>query len=629
MRIRLYKLQYVLLTLLIFTLSACGTTGTTNTQTSSKITANIVMPKSSAKTTALAADVFKTRLMVTGPTIPTAKKDYANNTGGSIECYPGSDIAITALAYDNNGKLIYEGATLHQTIVEGDNGVITIQLNAPVVKAENEPCLSCHKSSKDVTGQNLVVDYKQSGHYSNMSWTTNAKNGSTLPGCAGCHGTQHNDVDPSTSGRCFECHGTLGERHQGSGTNAKYLSADKNNCSSCHEPHNPIKGTGYQERKDWAESVTGHGSVSSITFTEYDFKNKNNYGDISCQRCHTTTGFVNFLTSGYTRPTTLWGNPADTTTKEVIACNACHSSDDFKNSVRNAGQYTAQYGGASVQATVKYPDTAKSNVCLPCHVGQLNEASVEAVADFTNNDFGSANSHYLAAGAILNSKVGFKFYTSSAKYIPEFSSTHFAHDQIGINDYKLPITGPFQTTGFNGPCVSCHMPSGNHTMDVAQGYKQAGGICTKCHFGGYAMTDAKIEEEKEGYQAALELFKAVLGLKGMYFIAAYPYFYPSATPAGYGPPNALKNWTAVGPVGGTGKQNMGSAFNFNLLEHEPGAYTHNRVYAKRLIYDSLDYLQNVNVSGAVNFTNFSSASVPVSKAAKYLSKEGAALGTRP
>jgi hypothetical protein len=42
----------------------------------------------------------------------------------------------------------------------------------------------------------------------------------------------------------------------------------------------------------------------------------------------------------------------------------------------------------------------------------------------------------------------------------------------------------------------------------------------------------------------------------------------------------------------TGKNNMGAAFNFNLLEHDPGAYAHNRYYVKRLIYDSLDWLDD-------------------------------------
>jgi len=38
----------------------------------------------------------------------------------------------------------------------------------------------------------------------------------------------------------------------------------------------------------------------------------------------------------------------------------------------------------------------------------------------------------------------------------------------------------------------------------------------------------------------------------------------------------------------TGKPNMAAAFNFNLLYHDPGACAHKRLYAKVLIFGSLD-----------------------------------------
>ncbi|OGW42351.1 MAG: hypothetical protein A2010_08695 [Nitrospirae bacterium GWD2_57_9] len=52
----------------------------------------------------------------------------------------------------------------------------------------------------------------------------------------------------------------------------------------------------------------------------------------------------------------------------------------------------------------------------------------------------------------------------------------------------------------------------------------------------------------------------------------------------------------------TGKNNMGAAFNFNLLDHDPGAYAHNRYYAKRLIYDSIDWLDDNQMNYSVGLT---------------------------
>jgi hypothetical protein len=52
----------------------------------------------------------------------------------------------------------------------------------------------------------------------------------------------------------------------------------------------------------------------------------------------------------------------------------------------------------------------------------------------------------------------------------------------------------------------------------------------------------------------------------------------------------------------TGRYNMGAAFNLNLLEHDPGGYVHNRIYAKRLLYDSIDWADDNNMNYSVGET---------------------------
>ena len=47
---------------------------------------------------------------------------------------------------------------------------------------------------------------------------------------------------------------------------------------------------------------------------------------------------------------------------------------------------------------------------------------------------------------------------------------------------------------------------------------------------------------------------------------------------------------------------MGAAFVYVLLEHEPGAYVHNSLYTKRLIFDSIDWLDNGNMDGDITAT---------------------------
>ena len=41
-----------------------------------------------------------------------------------------------------------------------------------------------------------------------------------------------------------------------------------------------------------------------------------------------------------------------------------------------------------------------------------------------------------------------------------------------------------------------------------------------------------------------------------------------------------------------GRDTMGAAFNYVLLVSEPGVYAHNPAYAKQLVLDSIDYLDN-------------------------------------
>jgi hypothetical protein len=77
----------------------------------------------------------------------------------------------------------------------------------------------------------------------------------------------------------------------------------------------------------------------------------------------------------------------------------------------------------------------------------------------------------------------------------------------------------------------------------------------------------------------------------------------------------------------TGRYNMGAAFNLNLLEHDPGGYVHNRVYAKRLLYDAIDWADDnqLNFSVGTTLSNLKIDSVdPAWKAGaiKYLLPNG-------
>jgi len=101
-----------------------------------------------------------------------------------------------------------------------------------------------------------------------------------------------------------------------------------------------------------------------------------------------------------------------------------------------------------------------------------------------------------------------------------------------------------------------------------------------------------------------------------------PYLGPTVASAPYtimmtGSANAVKDWDVTNGGEASGKNFMGAAFNFNLFEHDPGAYVHNRTYVKRLVYDSIDWLDDASMNNSVG------ASLNALNGTVYLWKAGA------
>jgi hypothetical protein len=247
-----------------------------------------------------------------------------------------------------------------------------------------------------------------------------------------------------------------------------------------------------------------------------------------------------------------------------------------------------------------YPNAFGSNICLACHTGLESGDSIKfSAADFT--DTGFVNSHYLTAGGTVFAETGYTYadrdYTIPASDL---------HDKIGMGvatgDANFDAVRDNYT---NGPCISCHFDSndGSHTLSPLTQYSDTdlalNPICVFCHptrgegsnagilWLGDDATAATLQgtTHKARYQAALEALRVLLASNGYNFTPNFPYF-------------ANRDWT-IG-VSGDGKNNMGAAFNYNLLIHDPGGVAHNRRYTRRLIYDAIDHLDN----GALDFSVF-------------------------
>jgi hypothetical protein len=139
----------------------------------------------------------------------------------------------------------------------------------------------------------------------------------------------------------------------------------------------------------------------------------------------------------------------------------------------------------------------------------------------------------------------------------------------------------------------------------------AGTSCAGCHTAAAYLDAGRMNARIGKFAASLLALQKVLEGKGIYFADRNPYFFDAA-----GVP--VTNWGRA--------EVMGAAFNFNLLKHEPGAYAHNMVYAKRLIYDSIDFLDNGQLDNTVAASIGALAGLSAAEkaaAAGYLAPAGA------
>lgn len=546
-----------------------------------------------------------------------------------------------------------EGAKLYVAI---DDSTRLFTLAVPVDPASKIQCRTCHNAHNpeellEAATSSASAEYRTC---TNCHQAHNATVGTALSYPPGTTVTATSDGASDTNGGQLIYHAARYERvitdthYDDPATPAAVegytmSTANERVCRDCHNVHSADLSINLQ----WAESAHG-GEILTVketaaagqasdslaqtiaakaaftndasgapAWTHYDWDAANRQ---SCQRCHTATGAKNFMTSPATYNAANnnfshlsgWTNVGGVITSsgqnEMLYCWACHANNS--GALRTPGAITEIYEGtvASPLVSVTYPDVAGSNICMSCHLGRETGAVVKTKTSFTN--LGFVNSHYLSAGGQLFATTGYEYTGRNYNNVP-----FFAHDELG--------TAAQPNTGSNGPCVSCHMSATEKHLFMPVAKDPVTGavtavtatVCASCHT---AISAGEMNNWKDGYAAALEALQAALAAKGIHFYNSHPYFFtapfnPAYTEAGACTDNLpVKNWqtggtsiftwnpttstcdSAVGVAGtaGTGADNMGSAFNLNLLLHDPGGFAHNKYYVKGLIWDSIDYIND-------------------------------------
>jgi len=487
-------------------------------------------------------------------------------------------------------------------------------LSIPTTNDDNTLCLACHAGQGDFANLNPA------------QVTEPAIAGPVVQNHMGRVLMAEVPYDPTSSqatGRCSTCHmpatgqsGTrdsnnLGDLHSHGfriiwpNQNAENpdLAQLPNACNGCHYSGGIESGTAQVA----AWSVSGHGDGQRPAWQAYDWDGNDTEPPTTdhqaCQRCHTTTGAANFLAKPETYEPAANVFRLKPAANEVLYCRGCHTGAGTV--LNDPGPVQADY----TAAPHTFPDAKDSNGCLACHLGRESGDSIaNSEAELSNTPL--LLSHYLSGGAQIFSASGYHFADQDYGADP----TIYAHDQIGMGtDARL---ADFESQyGTTGPCIGCHFstpePDSHLFRPVA---KSADGVtiseitatvCQNCHA---SLAPASLEQAKAGLAALLAVLRDKLTATGFVFANNYPYFF-NDNDNSYA--NRVLDWRQGASSKTIGRNNMGAAFNYLLVWQDTGAYAHNSRYAKRLLFDAIDWLDNATLDGTIDLSAYPTAAAYV------------------
>jgi hypothetical protein len=313
----------------------------------------------------------------------------------------------------------------------------------------------------------------------------------------------------------------------------------------------------------WARSA--HADKTAEAFKHWDTADPAEV-PAACARCHSTTGYVEFVSTGAVANNVPIG--------EVITCDACHSI------------------GAQQIISVTFPSGAQlsglgpSARCMECHQGRASGVQVDdsiKKANATGEDsvttgLGFTNIHYFAASvARFGSQVAGGYQYPDQSYDVEFEHVKGMQACIDCHDQhtlKIRID----------KCQACHT-----NVKTEDDLKDIRMNSSRPDYDGDGDTDKGIYYELEGQRANLlkvmQSYATQVSGKGIvYSPDTYPYFFIDANANGTLDEgeaisdNAFNLWTP---------RLVKAAYNYQTSVKDPGAFAHGGKYIFELLYDSM------------------------------------------
>ena len=309
-----------------------------------------------------------------------------------------------------------------------------------------------------------------------------------------------------------------------------------------------------------------HANDESLAFTFWSEQGLSEVPE-RCAKCHSTTGFRDFLGEDGTAAGTV-DQTAETGT--LVYCSACHNPS--AHAMTEVGFPSGiDIGGLDVSA-----------VCMQCHQGRRAGDDVRQMIgdvdpDATSPELVFVNVHYYIAASTwlgTEAKVGYEYpdrsYVSRFEHVPDVQTCVECHD-------------PHSQRVAPERCSPCHVtvaePGDLRTIRTSDVDYDGDGNVEEGLAG-------EIETMQERLYGAMQAY-AEEETTALVYVGRDPFFFIDSD--GDGEPdeqelndrNVYRTWTP---------RLVRAAYNYHFSLQDPGNYTHNGRYVLQLLYDSLDDL---------------------------------------
>lgn len=331
----------------------------------------------------------------------------------------------------------------------------------------------------------------------------------------------------------------------------------------------PVTGPGVPYLEAWQGS--GHADRTAEPFVHWN-NDDPPVVPVDCARCHSSTGYQDFLGADGTAVGVV-DQPAPVGT--TVDCQACHNSA------------TAMLDTVTFPSGVTISGLGPEARCMTCHQGRassdsVNEMIANAAAadeDTASDQLGFQNIHYYAAGATL--------YAGQVRGGYQYAGATY--------DWKFRHVEGYDT------CIGCH---DQHTLEVRVDE------CSGCHTAVSTLADLRdirmmasanqdydgdgdraegiafeIDGMRERLLVALSAYAVDAGFGALcYSGAVYPYWFKDTDGNGACNgseatfPNRYTTWSS---------RLVKAAYNYQVSLKDPGAFAHNAKYMLQLLHDAV------------------------------------------